>query len=163
MKGLKIRTTPNPTHIKAFQLLGATPVPMSFTELFSALEIGAIDGQENPAALILNARFYEVQKYLSLTRHAFTTAPLVMNKAKFDALPADLQKALLSSAKEAGILQRQMNVEEEASAVTQLRKHGMEVIEQVDREAFRKIVFEECRKDFVAKHGADVLDRILAA
>ena len=89
VKGLKIRTTPNPMHIKAFQALGATPVPMAFTELYSALEIGAIDGQENPASLILNARFYEVQKHLSITRHAFTTAPLVINKAKFEALPAD--------------------------------------------------------------------------
>ena len=88
LKGLKIRTTPNPAHIKAFQLLGAVPTPMAFTELFTALEMGSVDGQENPVTLILNAKFFEVQKHLTLTRHAFTTGPLVMNKAKFDAAVA---------------------------------------------------------------------------
>jgi len=67
LKGLKIRTTPNPAHIKAFQLLGAVPTPMAFTELFTALETGTVDGQENPVTLILNARFFEVQKYLTLS------------------------------------------------------------------------------------------------
>ncbi|WP_204315134.1 TRAP transporter substrate-binding protein DctP, partial [Klebsiella pneumoniae] len=67
IRGLKIRTTPNPAHIRAFQLLGAVPTPMAFTELFSALETGAVDGQENPVTLILNAKFNEVQKHISLT------------------------------------------------------------------------------------------------
>ena len=163
VKGLKIRTTPNPAHIKAFQLLGATPVPMAFTELFTALEMGTVDGQENPVSLILNAKFFEVQKHLSLTQHAFTTAPLIINKAKFDALPPNFQKALLDSAKEAGMLQRKMNVESEATGVAALRKAGMEVNEKVDREAFRKIVFEEVKKDFVTKFGSELPDKILAA
>ena len=83
IRGLKIRTTPNPAHIKAFQLLGANPAPMPFTELFTALETRAVDGQENPTTLILNARFYEVQKHLSLTRHAYTAGILVMSKQRF--------------------------------------------------------------------------------
>src|SRR5215208_217931 len=74
LKGLKIRTTPNPAHIKAFQLLGAVPTPMAFTELFTALEMGSVDGQENPVTLILNAKFFEVQRHLTLSRHAFTRA-----------------------------------------------------------------------------------------
>jgi len=64
------KVTPNPAHIKAFQLLGAVPTPMAFTELFTALEMGSVDGQENPVTLILNAKFFEVQKHLTLTRHA---------------------------------------------------------------------------------------------
>ena len=163
VKGLKIRTTPNPAHIKAFQLLGASPTPMAFTELYTALEMGAVDGQENPVTLILNARFYEVQKYLSLTQHAFTTAPLVMNKTKFDSMPPNVQKALLDSARETGLLQRKMNVDTETSSVVELKKSGMQVVEQIDREPFRKIVFEEVKKDFVTKHGPELPDKILAA
>ena len=82
MRGLKIRTTPNPAHIKAFQLLGAVPVPMAFTELFTAMETRAVDGQENPTTLIRNARFFEVQKHLSLTRHAYTAGILAMSKRR---------------------------------------------------------------------------------
>ncbi len=100
IRGLKIRTTPNPAHVKAFQLLGAVPTPMPFTELFNALEQKTVDGQENPVTLILNAKFFEVQKHVSLTRHAFTSAPLVMNRDKFAALAPDLQAALATTATE---------------------------------------------------------------
>jgi len=163
IKGLKIRTTPNPAHVKAFQLLGAVPTPMPFTELFSALETKTVDGQENPVTLILNAKFYEVQKHLSLTRHAFTSGPLVMNKAKYDALSPDLQTALTSAATELAIAQRKMNEDSEGSSLDALKKAGMLVVEQPDRDSFAKIVTEEVRKEFVAKFGSDTLDAILKA
>ena len=154
LKGLKIRTTPNPAHIKAFQLLGAVPTPMAFTELFTALEMGSVDGQENPVTLILNAKFFEVQKHLTLTRHAFTTGPLVMNKAKFDALSPELQKILVETRQGSGAAA----VEDErgqrsVSSLAELKAKGMQVVETVDREAFRKIVADEVRKDFVQKFG----------
>lgn len=163
IKGLKIRTTPNPAHVKAFQLLGAVPTPMPFTELFSALETKTVDGQENPVTLILNAKFYEVQKFLSLTRHAFTSAPLVMNKAKFDALAPDLQAALTSVAAETAAAQRKMNEDSEGSSLEALKKNGMQVVDNPDRDSFAKIVTEEVRKEFVAKFGGDVLDAIVKA
>jgi tripartite ATP-independent transporter DctP family solute receptor len=162
VKGLKIRTTPNPAHIKAFQLLGATPTPMAFTEVFTALETGTVDGQENPVTLILNAKFDEVQKHLSLTQHAFTTAPIVINKAKLEAMPPKVQEGLLESAKECGRLQRKMNEETELSSLAELKTRGMQVVEKVDQEPFRKIVFEEVKKDFVAKYGPELPDQILA-
>ena len=162
LKGLKIRTTPNPAHIKAFQLLGAVPTPMAFTELFTALEMGSVDGQENPVTLILNAKFYEVQKHLTLSRHAFTTGPLVMNKAKFEALPADLQTLLVDTGKEAARLQWAMNEESEAGSLAELKAKGMQVVEEIDRDAFRKIVADEVRKDFTTKFG-DELPRAIDA
>jgi TRAP-type C4-dicarboxylate transport system substrate-binding protein len=122
-----------------------------------------VDGQENPVTLILNAKFNEVQKHLSLTQHAFTTAPIVTNKAKLEAMPANVRDALLQSAKEAGLLQRKMNEEAEASSLAQLKKSGMQVVEQIDREPFQKIVFEEVRKDFVAKFGPELPDQIVSA
>src|SRR5262245_8587836 len=148
LKGLKIRTTPNPAHIKAFQLLGAVPTPMAFTELFTALEMGSVDGQENPVTLILSAKFFEVQKHLTMSRHAFTTGPLVMNKAKFDALPAEQGSVLLETAKEVARLQWAMNADSEAGSLAELKSKGMQVVEEVDREAFRKIVADEVRKEF---------------
>ena len=163
IKGLKIRTTPNPAHIRAFQLLGAVPTPMAFTELFSALETGAVDGQENPVTLILNAKFSEVQKHLSLTRHAFTTGPVVMNKAKFDALDADIQKILTSTAIELAGIQRQMNEDTDGSSLDALKKAGMQAVETPDRDSFAKIVTAEVEKEFVGKYGSETLDAIKKA
>lgn len=163
IKGLKIRTTPNPAHIRAFQLLGAVPTPMAFTELFSALETGAVDGQENPVTLILNAKFSEVQKHLSLTRHAFTTGPVVMNKAKFDALDADIQKILTSTAIELAGIQRQMNEDTEGSSLAALKKAGMQAVDNPDRDSFSKIVTAEVEKEFVTKFGGETLDAIKKA
>lgn len=163
IKGLKIRTTPNPAHIKAFQLLGALPTPMAFTELFTALETGTVDGQENPVTLILNAKFFEVQKHLSLTRHAFTTGPVVMNKGKFDALPADMQELLVRSAVEIAALQRQMNEDTEVSSLAALKKAGMQAVESPDRDSFAKIVTAEVEKEFVSKYGSETLDAIKKA
>lgn len=161
IKGLKIRTTPNPAHVKAFQLLGAVPTPMPFTELFNALEQKTVDGQENPVTLILNAKFFEVQKHVSLTRHAFTSAPLVMNNDKFKALAPDLQAALTSSALEMAAAQRKMNEDAEGSSLEALKKAGMLAVENPDRASFSRIVTEEVRKEFVTKFGSDVLDAIL--
>lgn len=163
IKGLKIRTTPNPAHIKAFQLLGAVPTPMAFTELFTALETGTVDGQENPVTLILNAKFNEVQKHLSLTRHAFTTGPLVMNKAKFDAFPADLREVFVKTAVEIAGTQRQMNEDTEGSSLAALKSAGMQAVETPDRESFAKIVTAEVEKDFVGKFGSETLDAIKKA
>jgi tripartite ATP-independent transporter DctP family solute receptor len=163
LKGLKIRTTPNPAHVKAFQLLGAVPTPMPFTELFTALEMRSVDGQENPVTLILNAKFFEVQKHLSLTRHAFTSAPLIMNKAKFDGLPASQQAAMVEVALQMAKEQRGMNEDAEGSSLAELKQKGMQAVEQIDRDAFRKIVADEVRKDFVEKFGAELPDKIAAA
>lgn len=163
MRGLKIRTTPNPAHVQAFRLLGAVPTPMAFTELFTALETGTVDGQENPVTLILNAKFFEIQKHLSLTRHAFTTGPVVMNKAKFDAMPADAQKILLQVAVECAGVQRQMNEDTEGSSLAELKKAGMQAVETPDRDSFVKAIGNEVEKEFVGKYGSDVLDAIKKA
>ena len=156
LKGLKIRTTPNPIHIKAFQLLGAVPTPMSFTELFTALEVGSVDGQEHPVTLIYNARFFEVQKYLTLSRHAFTTGPVVVNREKFAALPENLRTALVETARETARKQWAMNADAEESSLAALKKEGMQVVESIDREAFSKIVAADTRKDFIDKFGAEL-------
>jgi tripartite ATP-independent transporter DctP family solute receptor len=160
IRGLKIRTTPNPSHIKAFQLLGASPQPMPFAEVFGALESGAVDGQENPPTLMLSSKMYEVQKYLSLTRHAYTALVVLMNKAKFDSLKPEYQKILLEEAAAAATFQRKLNTDNEAAALAQLRAKGMQINEHPDVASIRKVVKDETRQLYVQKNGDTVLRAI---
>jgi tripartite ATP-independent transporter DctP family solute receptor len=162
LKGVKIRTTPNPAHVEAFRLLGANPVPMPFTELYLALQTGTVDGQENPITNIYANRMYEVQKHLSLTGHAYTASIVAMNLAKFNALPQDQQKLLLEAAHEAALFQRGLNAKREGEDLQKIRAAGLEVIEDVDVAAFRKAVAAPVAKTYADKFGKDILDRIEA-
>lgn len=162
IQGLKIRTTPNPAHIKAFQLLGANPTPLAFTELFTALETRAVDGQENPTTLILNARFFEVQKHLSLTRHAYTAGILAMSKQRLEALPEKHRELIRAVAAEVTPQQRQMNEDAEASSIAKLKEHGMQVVADPDRESMAKIVAEPVRAEYAKQFGAELPDAIIA-
>ncbi|HYI85374.1 MAG TPA: TRAP transporter substrate-binding protein [Acetobacteraceae bacterium] len=160
LRGLKIRTTPNPAHIKAFQLLGANPVPMAFTELFTAMETRAVDGQENPTTLIRNARFYEVQKHLSLTRHAYTAGILAMSKRRFDSLSPAHRDAVAAVAAAVTPQQRQMNESADAEALADLKKHGMAVVEAPNRESLAALVAEPVRRDYAERFGPALPDAI---
>ena len=162
IKGLKIRTTPNPFHIQAFQLLGANPVPMAYAELYSALETGAVDAQEHPLPVLWAAKFYEIQKYLTLTHHAYSPLLLVMNKPKYEALPAEYKTVLLEAAREVANYQRDLNAKQVAEIIAGLKKAGVEVIEQIDTTGFKQIVEEPLRKTFAEKYGPELLDAIAA-
>jgi len=162
IQGLKIRTTPNPAHIKAFQLLGANPTPLAFTELFTALETRTVDGQENPTTLILNARFFEVQKHLSLTRHAYTAGILAMSKQRLDALPEKQRELIRAVAAEVTPKQRQMNEDAEPTSIAKLKEEGMEVVADPDRESMAKVVVEPVRAEFTAQFGAELPEAIHA-
>jgi len=157
VKGLKIRTMPNPIHIQAWKLLGSNPLPMPLGELYQALESGAVDAQEHPVDITYAAKFYEVQKYLTMTRHAFTAMPVVFSKQKFDALKPEQQKVLLDSANDAKLFQRASNQRNEAAIIADLRKHGMTVQETYDAAPFKAIVGDAVRKSYVAKNGPELL------
>ena len=160
IKGLKLRTTPNPAHIKAFQMMGANPQPMPFGEVYAALESKAIDGHENPPTLILSSKMHEVQKHLSLTRHAYTALIVVMNKGKFDSLKPEHQQVLLQEAGAAARLQRELYAKGEAGALAELRAKGMQVVENPDMSAVRDAVKAETRRQFIEKNGDAVLKAI---
>jgi TRAP-type transport system periplasmic protein len=162
VRGLKIRTQPNPVHVQAWKLLGTNPVPMPLSELYSALESGAVDAQEHPVEITHSAKFYEVQKHLTMTRHAFTAMPVVLNKAKFDGLAPDLQKVLLDAAQEAKLFQRALNQKNEGSIIAELRKAGMSVIENVDVAPFKAAMGDELRKAHIAKNGPELLTAVEA-
>jgi tripartite ATP-independent transporter DctP family solute receptor len=159
MKGLKVRTTPNPYHLQAFQLLGTNPSPLAIAELYSALETKAFDAQEHPLPVLWGAKFYEVQKYATLTNHAYSPIIVVMNKAKFDAMPANYQKILVDTAREVARYQRELNAQNEAQIIAGLKKAGMQV-DVVDMAPFRAIVAEPVRKAFAEKNGAELLSAI---
>lgn len=98
LKGLKLRTMENAMHIAFFKRLGANPTPMSFGELYTALQQGTVDGQENPFTLIYESKFYEVQKYVSATGHVFSVVMLLANKKFMDSLPDDLRTIVADAA-----------------------------------------------------------------
>jgi tripartite ATP-independent transporter DctP family solute receptor len=163
VRGLKIRTTPNPAHIRAFEALGANPVPLALGELYTALETGAVDAREHPVEITWSAKFYEVQKHLSMTRHAYTALILAINKTKFDALPPAQQKALVDASREAAKFQRDLNTRNESQIVAELKKKGMQVVETVDAAPFRKVLLEKVKQTYLDKNGPEVLTAIDAA
>ena len=112
MAGIKIRVMTNPIHIEIWKSMGAQPTPISFAELYTALQQGTIDAQENPLELFISQRFYEVQKQITLTHHVFTTGMLMANPAWFNGLPANLQKVIRDAGMEATLLQRRLAAED---------------------------------------------------
>ena len=136
LKGLKMRTMENPVHIRAYKTLGIVTTPMAFPEVFTALQQGTVDGQENPLSVIMAAKFDQVQKHLSLTSHVFSPAVILMNKAMFDKLAPDDQKCFLESAKAAAVANRARVDADDAKGVEYLRSKGVTVIEDVDKPRF---------------------------
>jgi tripartite ATP-independent transporter DctP family solute receptor len=160
LKGLKIRSTPNPYHIQAFKLLGMNPSPMPIAELYTALETGTFDAQEHPINVTWSAKFYEVQKHLTVSNHVYSPLILAMNKAKFDSLPANVQTIVVDAAREAAKYQRDLNAQNAGKVVAELKKAGMQVVENVDMAPFQKIVSESIAKTFAEKNGPALLKAI---
>ncbi|MCL1874693.1 MAG: TRAP transporter substrate-binding protein [Synergistaceae bacterium] len=135
LQGLKIRTMESPIHMASFRAMGTNPTPMALGELFTALQQGTVDGQENPLAIINTSKFYEVQKYLSITEHFYAPAPLLIGKSFFDRLDADVQKALNDAAIEARAYERGLLDDMNTKLREELQKAGME-INTVDKQLF---------------------------
>jgi tripartite ATP-independent transporter DctP family solute receptor len=136
LKGLKMRTMENPVHVTAYKGLGIVTTPMAFPEVFTALQQGTVDGQENPLSVIMAAKFDQVQKHLSLTGHVYSPAIFLMNKASFDKLTAADKQAFLEAAKEGAKANRARVDEDDAKGVAELRAKGMNVVENVDKTKF---------------------------
>jgi TRAP-type transport system periplasmic protein len=125
LKGLKLRVIPNPLFLESFAALGTNPVPMPFPELYGALESKAMDAQENPFSVVLTSKFYEVQKYMSVTNHVYTANPVVISKKVWDKMsPAD-QKIIKDAVVEAGVYQRKLSRDAASVARKELEAKGM--------------------------------------
>jgi tripartite ATP-independent transporter DctP family solute receptor len=161
-KGLKLRTMENKVHMAIWKALGADPTPMAWGEIFTALQQGTVDGQENPIPVIYTSKIYEVQKHLSLTGHVFSPAMIIMSKAKFDALPKEYQDIVLKAAREAAVYQRQQITKMEDEQISKLKELGMTVTTP-DTTPFReatKAVYEQFRGEL--GEDAKLLDEIIA-
>ena len=126
------------------------------------LKIRTIDAQEHPINVVWSAKFYEVQKYLSLTHHAYSPLLVVINKAKFDGLTPEFQQALISSAQEAGSYQRKLVAEDQQKIIDGMKDAGVEVITDLDRKAFSDALGNQVRDMFVkdVPQGADLLKAV---
>ena len=124
--GIKIRVIPNPVYLETFKAFNANPVPMSFSELYSALETRTVDGQENPFSVILSNKFFEVQKYVSATNHVYAANILLVSKRFWDKLSPAEQKILNDAANETRPYQRQVSRAAAQKAVDELKAKGMQ-------------------------------------
>jgi len=161
-KGLKIRMQPLETHLATFRALGANPLAMDIKELYSAMQQGVVDGQENPFAIIQANRYFEVQKYVSNTGHFYDFIAIVANRKQFEAMKPEQQKAIRGAMAAAVAHQRTIAAELDAKAVEELKKRMQydEVSGQV-REEMRKAsagVVDQVK----ARIGAELVDRVLA-
>jgi TRAP-type transport system periplasmic protein len=151
--GLKLRVIPNPINIDWVKALDANPTPLPFPELYSALEQGAVDGQENPVATIKGAKLYEVQKYMTMTNHQYNPQSVVVSKKFWDTLsPAD-HKILQDAATESAHYQRTQSRAQLQVGVEDLRKGGMQINELPPAEIAK---FRDKMKPVIAKYSAAV-------
>lgn len=159
LKGLKMRTMENPVHIAAYKNFGIVPTPMAFPEVFTALQQGTVDGQENPLSVIMAAKFDQVQKHLTLTGHVYSPALILMNKAAYEKLSAADKQVFLAAAKEAAKANRARVDEDDAKGVAELRAKGMTVIDNPDKSKF-VAALASANAEFDKQFGKANLDQI---
>lgn len=137
LQGLKLRTPKGTWRVKMFKTYGANPTPMSFSEVFAALQTGTMDGQENPYAQIYSAKLHEVQKYLSITGHVYTPAYVTVGAKKWAKLPADIRDTLEQVAKDTQAYVYEQAANLEVDLLNKIKAGGVQV-NNADKEAFIK-------------------------
>ncbi|HUL97552.1 MAG TPA: TRAP transporter substrate-binding protein [Usitatibacter sp.] len=162
LEGIKLRVPEGKWRVKMFQAYGANPSPMKFSEVFTALQTGVMDGQENPFTQIYSAKFQEVQKYLSLTGHVYTPAYVTAGIKKFDTLPADVRKVLEETARETQAYVYQEAQKDDEDLLGKLKAAGMQV-NTPNKDAFiaaSKPVYDEFSKEVAGSR--EIIDRAIA-
>lgn len=161
LEGLKLRTMENRVHMAAFQEMGASPTPMAFPELFTALQQGVVDGQENPVTVITATKFWEVQDYVSLTGHVYSPAVVLASPVLMDGL-SDEEKGWFYEAARASAAATRAEVNRlEDAGVAMLRENGMEVITDIDKAPFRALA-ERSYSVYTDEYGSEMVERIRA-
>ncbi|MDY2987840.1 MAG: TRAP transporter substrate-binding protein [Peptoniphilus sp.] len=153
LKGLKMRVMESPIFIDYYKTLGANPTPMSFTELYTGLQQGTVEAQENPPSLTFANKFYEVQKYSSIDEHVHNFLAFIMNKAKYDSLTPEQQQILMNAAKEYVSNQRKMELEDNEKAIKDLEQEGKLVTNILSTEQKQK--FKEALTPMYEKYKSE--------
>ncbi len=162
LQGIKLRTPKGVWRVKMFKAYGANPTPLAFSEVFVALQTGAMDGQENPLAQIVSGRFEEVQKYLSLTGHVYSPTYVVAG-ASWSRLPPDVQKILSDTAKEMQPVVYKIAADLDSKLLAQIKKNPAIKVNEADKDAFiaaSKAIYEEFGKEVPG--GKDMIEKALA-
>jgi len=162
LKGIKLRVPEGKWRVKMFQDYGATPSPMKFSELFTALQTGVMDGQENPFTQIWSAKLHEVQKYLSLSYHVYTPAYVTVGSKRWETLPADVRKILEDTAKETQAYVYQTAQKDEQELLGKLKASGI-AVNDVDQDAFvgaSKAIYDQFGSE--VKGAKEAIDRAIA-
>jgi tripartite ATP-independent transporter DctP family solute receptor len=160
-KGLKIRLMENAVHLATFRALGAYPTPMPFGELFTAMQQKTVDGQENPLVIIATSKFYEVQKYLTLSGHFYSPAILLMNKPVWDKLTPAQQKIFKECVSEARDWERKYSMDMDAKLVAELKAKGMEIA-QPDKALWSRAL-QSVYKEFEPVVGKAAIESLMNA
>jgi tripartite ATP-independent transporter DctP family solute receptor len=162
LKGLKIRVVPSPLYISLWKALGSDPTPITWSEVFTALQQGTVDGQENPAILIRDAKLYEVQKYMTLTGHVYDPCAVMFSMKSLQKVSPDLQKIIIDTAKEVSQYQIKYSEENESKALTELEQKGLVIEKQPDIESFKNAA-KPVIDDFIKKYpwSKEYIDEIV--
>ena len=160
LKGIKIRTMENKVHLSAFRAFGASPTPMAWSEVYTALQQKTIDAQENPIAIIYFQKIYEVQKYLALTGHFYSPAPLLMSLKAFNNLPKNNQKIMLNTAMDCATYERNLLRDNEAKQLAEIKAKGM-LVTLPNKKPFQAAA-ATVYKEFESQFGKEIIDRIIA-
>jgi tripartite ATP-independent transporter DctP family solute receptor len=162
LQGIKLRVPEGKWRVKMFQAYGANPSPMKFSEVFTALQTGVMDGQENPFSQIVSAKFQEVQKFLSLTGHVYTPAYITVGSKKWASLPADARKTLEGIARDMQSFVYSTAEKDESELLGKIKSAGVKV-NDADKAAFvkaSKAVYEEFGKE--VKGSKELIDKALS-
>jgi len=162
LQGIKLRVPEGKWRVKMFQTYGANPSPMKFSEVFTALQTGVMDGQENPFTQIYSAKFHEVQKHLSLTGHVYTPAYATVGVRKWSSLPADVRSTLEAVAKETQAFVYEKAAKDDDELLGKIKAANVQV-NTPNKDAFiaaSKPVYEEFAKE--VKGAKEVIDRAIA-
>jgi TRAP-type transport system periplasmic protein len=159
LKGLKLRVPQSDVMVTGFKALGADVHQLAFPLLYTALQSGEFDGQENPIATIISSKFYQVQKYLTLSGHVYDPAILFMAVDTFDDLSRDDKTAFVEAAKLAGGASRRFAATAQKDGVAQLAQSGMKVVADVDRAKFA-VAMASANPVFAQQFGSNLIERI---
>lgn len=161
MKGLKIRVMNNKVYVEMMKSLGASPTPMAFSELYSAMQQGTVDGQENPSAHIFTKRFYEVQKYASKTGHAYAPEPVLISMVSWKKLNPSQQAIIQSAATESIAWQRKLSEKLDTEFWDKIKATGKIEVIEVDRKPFMEAT-QTIYKQLSKTVGQENIDKIKA-
>jgi len=161
LDGLKLRTMENQVHMQAFSRMGAAPTPMAFPELFAALQQGVVDGQENPVTVITASKFWEVQKYVSLTGHVYSPAIVLASPILMDGLSEEERGWFYEAAKASVAATRAEVNRLEETGVALMRENGMEVITDIDKAPFAELA-KASYAVYTDQYGTEMVERIQA-